>query len=50
MLRVFKWYFFKSGDVFEFCTRILGVLILSFVMVFGWVGALGEFVIWVIVV
>ena len=44
--RAFKWHFLKPGDVPEFCTRILGVLILSLVMVFGWVGAPGEFVIW----
>ena len=44
--RAFKWHFLRPRDVPEFCTRVLGIIILSLVMVFGWVGAPGEFVIW----
>ena len=44
--RAFKWHYLQEKDVPEFCTKLMGIVILSLVMVFGWVGAPGEFVIW----
>lgn len=46
MPRAFKWHYLRERDVPEFCTKLLGVIILSLVMAFGWVGAPSEFVIW----
>ena len=44
--RAFKWHFLAPRDVPEFAVRLLGVVIISLVMPFGWVGAPGEFVAW----
>ena len=44
--RAFKWHFLRPSDVSEFAVRLAGVLIISLVMPFGWVGAPGEFVAW----
>ena len=37
--RAFKWHFLAPRDVPEFAVRLLGVVIISLVMPFGWVGA-----------
>ena len=44
--RAFKWHFLAPRDVPEFAVRLLGAVIISLVMPFGWVGAPGEFVAW----
>ena len=44
--RAFKWHFLRTPDVAEFAVRLAGVIIVSMVMPFGWVGAPGEFVAW----
>ena len=44
--RAFKWHFLAPKDIPEFAVRLMGIVIISLVMPFGWVGAPGEFVAW----
>ena len=44
--RAFKWHFLRPSDVSEFAVKLAGIIIISLVMPFGWVGAPGEFVAW----
>jgi hypothetical protein len=44
--RAFKWHFLRATDVPEFAVRLAGILLISLVVPFGWVGAPGEFVAW----
>ena len=37
--RAFKWHFLRPRDVPEFAVRLAGILLISLVMPFGWVGA-----------
>ena len=40
--RAFKWHFLRPSDVSEFAVKLAGIIIISLVMPFGWVGALGS--------
>ena len=44
--RAFNWHFLRTSDVAEFAVRLAGIIMVSLVMPFGWVGAPGEFVAW----
>ena len=44
--RAFKWHFLRISDVSEFAVKLAGIIIISLVTPFGWVGAPGEFVAW----
>ena len=44
--RAFKWHYLRPRDVPEFAVKLLGIVVISLVMPFGWLGAPGEFVAW----
>ena len=40
--RAFKWHFLRPSNVSEFAVKLAGIIIISLVMPFGWVGAPGS--------
>ena len=44
--RAFKWHYLRPRDVPQFAVKLLGIVVISLVMPFGWLGAPGQFVAW----